>query len=337
MTIHEPVYATREVVKRALDIHETARVNEQVDRLLSSSSRSIDGSLHRTFYPRLGTLQMEEGETWLNEREVVSVTSLSYDGVPLPSDSYVLKPYSGPPYNRIELLGSAGSAVRLGGTLSGLVTFGYTFDERIVGTLPSSVTDSVEALDISNGSRVGVGDLLRIENEYVLVYGRVWKDSGQGLQSDLTASAGNTGVLVSDGDEFSVGETIMVGTESMWVADIVGNVMMVRRAWDGSTLGEHNTGSDIYVNRGLQAWRGVVGSTASTHPMSTPVYKWVPPSLITQFCVAETLNALEQEQSGYARVVGSGDVAIEARGGGLVDIRSRAMTAHGRKIRVRTV
>lgn len=337
MSIHEPVYASREMIKRALDINETARVNEQVDRLLLSSSRMIDGTLHRTFYPRFSTFQLEEGETWLDDREVISLISLSYNGVPVPTNDYVLKPFSGPPYNRIELGGSTSSAIRMGGSLSGYAMFGYTLDLQPVGILLGSINDSTESLSVSNGSSIGVGDLLRIDSEYLLVYGRTWIDSAQDLQTGLVASTGNVTVSVDDASTFSIGETITIGVETMWIVDIIGDALAVRRSWDGSVLAVHDVGSKVYVNRGLAVRRSSIGSTGNAHTSGTEVYQWVPPSLITQLSVAETLNAIEQEQSGYARVVGSGDRATEPSGAGLSDVRDRARTAYGRKARMRSV
>lgn len=55
MTISTPCYATREEVKSALDIKQTARNNDQVDRAIDSASRAVEGLLHRVFYPTFDT------------------------------------------------------------------------------------------------------------------------------------------------------------------------------------------------------------------------------------------------------------------------------------------
>jgi hypothetical protein len=55
--------------------------------------------------------------------------------------------------------------------------------------------------------------------------------------------------------------------------------------------------------------------------------------LIKQLCVAEALNSILQETSGYARVVGSGDNEREASGKGLRDIRDQALSTYGRMAR----
>lgn len=349
MAITTPVYATREAVKRALDIRETARANEQVDRLLEASARSIDGSLHRKFYPRIATLKRDwiasrspiPWRLWLDANELISVSALVSGGVTVPPTDYILYPSGGPPYNRIEIDLSGPSAFSTGSTHQNAISitgmYGYTLDLQAIGGLTSAIDSSVAAIGIPNGALVGVGDLLRIGSEFVLVIERGWTDSTQNLQSPaLTASAANTSVAVTDGSDFNVGETVLLDSEKMLITDVAGNSLSVKRTWDGSVLAAH-TGSDIYVSRALTVTRPAVGSTATSHLIGAAVNRWVPSPLLTQLNIAETLASIEQEQSAYARVVGSGDAAFEARGVGLLDIRDRACTALGRKGRHRAI
>lgn len=348
MTITEPVYATRDAVKRALEIRDTARASDQIDRLLQASRVSIDGSLHRTFYPRLGTIKRDWPTTnaptpwriWLDADELVSVTSLVSGGVSIPTNSLILYPYSGPPYNRVEIDISTSSTFTVGSThqnsivISGVL--GYSLTLSSVGGLVAAINDSVTSVTVPNGALVGVGDLIKIGDEYLLVSERGWVDSTQNLQTPLTASAANTTVAVSTGSAFSSGEVVLLDSERMLIVDVAGNNLAVKRAWDGSALAGHS-GSDVYVSRLMTVARGVVGSTAASHLITAAIDRWVPPPLLTQLNIAEALNAIEQEQSAYARVVGSGDNAFEARGAGLLDVRDRACTALGRKNRHRAV
>lgn len=55
MTISRPCYATREQVKQALDIKESARSDLQIDIAIEAASDSVDGLLHRVFYPQVMT------------------------------------------------------------------------------------------------------------------------------------------------------------------------------------------------------------------------------------------------------------------------------------------
>lgn len=348
MTITRPVYATREMVKRSLDIADTVRANAQIDRLLQSCSVSIDGSMHRIFYPRLGTFKRDwpgisnptPWRVWLDDEEVIELLTFSSGGVSLSVDDLLLYPDDGPPFNRVELDISANSSFSLGGThqyaVVGYGLLGYTLDLKSIGGLVVGINDNITALIIPDGSAVGVGDLLKIEDEYLLATGRGWIDSTQNLQADLTALASSTTLAVTDGTAFFADEIVLLDAEKMLITDIAGNNLIVKRAWDGSTLAEHS-GSDIYVSRSISVDRASVGSTAASHLMGVTVNRWVPPALVNQLCIGETLAALEQERSAYARVVGSGETASEARGVGLEDLRVRACEKYGRKSRHRAV
>lgn len=349
MAITSPVYATRETVKRALDIKETARANEQVDRLLEAGSRTIDGDLHRVFYPRLQTLRWDCPDSqsgrpwrlWLDDHELISVSALVSGGVTVPASDYLLYPDDGPPYDRLEIDRSSSSAFSVGDTgqkatvITGLWG-GAPLTLADVGALVAAINSSVGALTVLNGALVGIGDLLLIDSEYLLVTDRGWLTSTQTVQTPLTASAANTTVAVTTGSAFSNGEVILLDAETMLIVGVAGNNLIVRRAWDGSALATHS-GSTVYVSRTLIVTRGAVGSTAASHLISAPISRWVPPALVHQRAVAETLTAIEQEQSAYARVVGSGEGSAEARGVGLADLRCRVYTAHGRKARHRAV
>jgi hypothetical protein len=83
----------------------------------------------------------------------------------------------------------------------------------------------------------------------------------------------------------------------------------------------------------LTVTRGQLGTTAATHSSSAAVARHVVPGLVQELAVAEALNTLLQKQSGYGRVIGSGDNEREASGRGLRQIREDAYTAFGRKPR----
>jgi hypothetical protein len=349
MTITEPVYANRESIKRALEINETARANSQIDRLLGSCSRSMDGELHRIFYPRIATLRWDwinvgsptPWRLWLDDKELFSLTSLTSGGTSIPTNRIILYPNDGPPYNRVEIDTSTSSSFTLGSThqnaivISGVYA-GCALIFASIGGLVAGINSSVTNVLIPDGSLVGIGDLLKIEDEYLLVTNRGWVDSTQNLQSDMTASNSAVTVAVTDGTAFFVDEVILLNSERMLIVDVAGNNLTVKRAWDGSVLATHS-GSDIYVTRSLSVTRGAVGSTAAAHLISTAINRWAVPPLLNQRCIGEVLSGIEQEQSAYARVVGSGDNAFEARGIGLVDLRLQTCTVHGRQVRHRAV
>jgi hypothetical protein len=117
----------------------------------------------------------------------------------------------------------------------------------------------------------------------------------------------------------------------MLVVEIAGNNLIVKRAWDGSTIAAHNSGVDVYAPRRLTVRRGVLGTTAAAHNSGLAVTKHRIPDLVRQLCVAEALIAVSQENTGFGRTVGSGESERPAAGAGIEDLRRRAWDAYGRK------
>jgi hypothetical protein len=344
-------YTTREEVKTSLDIKESARANAQIDRLIEAQTESIDGDMHRVFPPTLATRtfdwpnERQRGtppwRLWLNQNELISITSMTSGGVTIPEADRFLRPDWGPPYTRLELDRDSDSVFGGGSTpqrdisITGL--WGYRNDEETAGALAAAVAStSTTSITVSNASLIGVGQLLRIGTERMIVTGRSSTDTGTNLSGTIAASLAVTTVPVQSGAAVNVGEMILLDSERMVVDDITGNNLIVRRAQDGTVLAAHTT-SDVYAQRTLTVQRGALGTTATTHLDAAAIVKWDPPALINQWARAETLNALQQEGSAYARVIGSGDNQREGTGQGLADVRTRARAAHGRKNRHRAV
>jgi hypothetical protein len=354
-----PWYTTRETVKAALDIKETARSNAQIDRAIEAASRQIEGALHRRFYPEVRTLTWDwpnaqrarPWRLWLDANELISVTTLTAGGETIAASDYLLYPSSGPPYNRVEIDLDSSAAFSSGDThqraisITGL--YGYRADEAPAGVLAGAVsTVGATTIDVSDGAEVGVGDLLRVDDERLLVTGRTMLDTGQNLGADLAASAAAVTVAVSDGTGYSVDEVLLIGSERMLVVDIAGNALTVKRAWDGSVLAAHTTGADIYAPRTLTVVRGALGTTAATHLTAAPVARHVPPGPVVALCVGLALAQVLGEQSGYARpegrsgsssTVSSGRQRGQEIGVGLDALWKTAYAACGRKARTRAV
>ncbi len=317
----EPVaYATREQVQAATDYGSV--VAAKIDRLIVSKSRLIDETLHRHFYPLTaavtyseydGSVHVGDAGFWLN-RDLQSVSGITVDGTA--ETTYTLLPKEGPPYNRITI----DSFWNVDTIITGV--WGYTNTTATAGALAAAIASTTATtLVCSDGSLIGVGDLLTIESERLIVTGRTTVDTTANLNGALTAAANNVTVTVTDGTKVKVGETILVESEKMLVTDVVSNDLTVERAYNGSTLATHADTTDVYAYRTLTVTRGATGTTAATHVDTTAITKNVPPGIISDWCLAETVTALAQESSGYARTVGSGDNQREATGAGLNDMR----------------
>ena len=351
----EPVYATREDVQRALDSKLTARNSAQIDRALQSASRAVDNDLcHRRFYPEIATRSFNWPDSqsrtswrlWLDANELISVTTLTSGGTTIASGDFLLEPDRyGPPYNRLEI--NLGSSAAFGGgdthqrdiTITGL--WGYRLDETTVGALTAAVSTTTAAtltVSAAASAELGIGSVLRVDSERMLVTGRTMADTGQNVGgAGLTAQQNSVTVPVTDGSLFAVDEILLIESERMLIVDIAGDTLTVIRAWDGSVLAAHTAGTDIYAARTLTVRRGALGTTAATHADASAVVRWDPPGLVKDLVIAEAMNRVTNEQAGYARTrrATGGNQTLAARD--LPALREQVYNAHARKGRTRGV
>jgi hypothetical protein len=345
-------YATREQVKAALDTAETARNDAQVDRAIGSATDTIFQLTHRRFWPQTATRffpwpnrqYARAWRLWLDGDELVSVTILVAGGTTIPPTDYFLEPVNtGPPFTSIEIDLSSSSAFSSGATWQRAIAitgeFGHSADDESVGSLGGTLAaadDSTAAITWTT-ARVGVGDILHIDDERMIVAERTMVDSTQNTGGALTSSSADDTVSVTDGTAFDTDEILLVDSERMLIVDIADNTLTVKRAWDGTILATHNSGADIYTLTGVELSRGQLGTTATSHTSSTTIYRHVVPNLIRDLAIAEAINQLQLETSGYARVIGEGDNAREGTGRSLFDLRRDVERRYGRQARVGAV
>ncbi|HEY6020028.1 MAG TPA: hypothetical protein VIY48_09040, partial [Candidatus Paceibacterota bacterium] len=95
-------YATREQVKRALDIAPGADNNSKVDRAIASATDSIEGQTNRVFYPmyetRLFDWPDEHGRqgpfrVLFGPNECISLDTFVAGTTTIPSNAYILRNY----------------------------------------------------------------------------------------------------------------------------------------------------------------------------------------------------------------------------------------------------
>jgi len=350
------LYCTRESVQDAFDVREAAHRSTQIDDAIASASDDIDGWLKRhkhglaprtaTRYFRWPTRDYSPAwKLWLDENELISVTTLTAGGTVITSGDYFLEPVnSGPPYTHIEIDLDSSASFTNSGTAQRAIeiigTWGIGDDQKTAGALESAVsTTTTTTVDVTRGDIVGVGSVLKVESERMLVTGKGTLDSTQNLASAMNALKNDQVVDVSDGTLFFVGEQILIDSERMRITDITGNNLTVVRAYDGSTLAAHLISADVYVYRRLTVERGALGSTAATHADATSVTVWDVPDLVAQLCKATAISNLEQEFSAYAARVYSDEAERDSSGTevvagrGLTDIRRQCVRRYGRKFR----
>ena len=348
-------YCTRESVQDAFDVKEAAHRSAQIDNAIRSASDDIDGWLNRHKHglaPRTATRYFswparnfsQAWRLWLDENELISVTTLTTGGTLLCASDYFLEPVnSGPPYTNIEIDLTSSSAFSNSGThqraISVLGVWGINDDRAPAGTLSEALDASETAVDVSDAVLVGVGSVLTVESERMLVTGRTALDTGQNLATNMDALNSDRTVDVADGTLFRVGEIILLDSERMRITDISGNNLTVIRAYDGSVLAAHTSPVDIYSYRTLTVERGALGSTAATHATSTAIETWDVPSLVNDLCRAAAITRLEQEFSAYGARVYSDEAERDSSGTevvagrGLTDLRKACARRYKRKFR----
>lgn len=347
-------YCTREEVQDAFDVREAAHRSAQIDSAIASASDDIDGWLNRHKHglaPRTATRYFpwpqrftQAYRLWLDENEIISVTSLTSGGTTISSGDYFLEPVnSGPPYTNIEIDLSSSASFQPGDTpqraivVTGL--WGIHDDQVPAGALAEALDASETAVDVTDGTLVGVGSVLLVDSERMLVTGRSSLTTGQALVSDMNALKNDQTVDVADGTQLHVGETILIDSERMKITDITGNNATVIRAYDGSTLAAHTLGATVYAYRTLTVERGALGSTAATHLTAATVTAWDVPDLVRDLCRAEAITRLEQEWSAYGARVYSDEAERDSSGTevvagrGLTDLRKACARRYKRKFR----
>lgn len=349
-------YCTRESVKTALDEAETARSNAQIDDAILQGARDVEGLCTRpenAFAPVTATYYFDypsrssRAPSWrlrLAPYTLIEATTVTTDNgaTTLTVGQYFLEPINSPPYTEIQInRGSTGSfgsdsTEQRSTAIAGL--WGWSYDRRAVGTLTGTLAASASATAALSWTtaKFGVGDVLVIDNERMVITERTFVDSGQNLQTSLTDSEADVTVAVTNGTAFAVDEIILIGAERMRVIDIAGNNLVVKRAQDGSQLSEHAAPTaDIYALTGVELDRAVLGTTLASHAADAAVSLWVPHPLIRSLNRAYAENALLQERSGYARVAGTGENAREFTGRGIAQLEKDVLRIFG--VRARTM
>lgn len=344
-------YASREDVKRALDIVETARADDQIDRALASASDVAEALLLRRFYPEIDSRFFawpdrsgsRPWRLWLGRDELISVTTLSSAGGAIAATDFFLEPNTGPPFTHIEIDLASSASFSSGNTHQRAITveglYGFSADTESAGTVVTGISSSITTVDVSDGTAlIGAGDLLQLESERVTVTDKGFMAPATAPTLAAAVAIGSaSSITVSDATGFLSGEVILVDAERMLIIDINGTTLAVKRAWDGSTLAAHALGAAVLVQRRLTVRRGVLGTFAASHS-TVAVLKHIVPPLVRSLTVAEAMAVLLQERTGYARVIGAGEGESEVRGVGLADLRDQAIHAYGRgRVRVRAV
>lgn len=354
------VYCTREEVMDAFDVKEAASRSSQVDSAIRSASDDIDGWLNRhkhgvapvraiRYFGWPTFTYSQAWRLWLDENEAIELDEVLIAGRPATENvDYYLEPVNtGPPFTFIEINLLAHSSFDNQGTYQRAIkitgTWGLRDDRDPAGTLQLGGIDaSTTSFSVSNGAVVGVGSMLSLDDERVLVTDKATAATGVTITADVDEYNAAREIPVS-ANRFFVGEYILIGEERMRILDVKATSIVVERAAQGSVLSSHASGDAILAYRQLTVERGAQGSTAASHSGQIALTTWRVPDLIRDLCRAEAITRLEQEWSAYGARVYSDEAERDSSGTevvagrGLTDLRKACARRYKRKFRKRAV
>lgn len=358
MAVTRACYCTRAAVKAALDVALTADYDAHVDSALEQAAEDVDGLTHRRFWNALETTKFDwpnfqracPWKLYFDGAELADVTVtvpvVTSGGNVIPANQIFWGPWNyAPPFTFLELDRSTSAAFGQGSSpqqdihITGVR--GYWARTRYGGTLAANITDATGTqVTVSNSAwstGAGVGDVITIGTESMLVTDQDWADTGQAQQGSgvSTDSTADNVLTVTSGAALNTGESVLLDTEEMLIYSIRGTAASVIRAVDGTTLETH-TAAEVYAPRLLTVQRGFGGTTAATHTSGAAVNVALVPGEVRELALAEALNTVLQKTTGYARTIGEAG-AVPVPGGSLPDLRNRVWARYGRKARQRVI
>lgn len=332
-------YASEQDVKRSADIPSTADLDDNIARALDEGSQAVDDLCRRYFYP-ISTvhyfpwpqdINQPSNTLYLNKHGLIELDELTNgDGAIIPPSQYDLGPKQyGPPFTKITVAGSfSTNAMFPDRSIRGEGTYGYQIDEKTVTQTINQLTGT--SVTLVDGSAVGVGSLIRIGTERLVVAAKGgWVDSENVAAIILEAKKSADRFTVTDGAAFHVGEEILMDSEVMRIQRIAGNRLIVKRAVDGSVLEEHST-DEVLVDRHIRVERSVLGSSAFDTAADADVHLFKFPPRVSQLARAEALTIMGFDIASYATSTGQGDADIKHSTKPLEDLRNKVFQQYGR-------
>lgn len=196
--------------------------DERLLSLLEEVSRWIDGYCNRHFYVLTTTRRFDGDGGWaLNVPDLISLTTLKTDEdrdrtyeLTWASSDYLLYPLNAEPQQ----------------------PWGRPYTRILV--------------DVEGGSRrvfPAGGPTVQIAGKWG--YREVTEDSGADINEGGSFTATDTTLTVTDGSKFSVGDTVSIDTESLYVTAISTNDLTITRGVNGTTAAVHADSTDIHLYR----------------------------------------------------------------------------------------
>lgn len=331
-------YVTLSDVLRAADIPSSAHFAMRVSDVLTESVDAVHELCKRVFYPEIATREFpwpqqnprgDSKSLALGYNELINVTTVTNgDGQSYAASGFSLSKEGGdddgPPYNVL----TADNIAFTTGNVGVLGLYGYRNDETAVTTTASGLSGT--SVDVSDSSRLGVGSLIRIADERLVITRMGWLLSSNATAITLEALDADDSFDVTDGTAFNIGEMILIGAERMLIVDIVDDTLHVQRAVDGTVLAAHAAVTAVRVNRRLTVERAVLGTQSTDTAQGASVLLFRFPGLVRQLHKAEALQIIQQDAASYGTTSGSQQNEFQMSTRAMADLRQRCLQAHGR-------
>lgn len=336
-------YASLTEVARAADIPSSALFDAALADVLDQATDAVREACHRDFEPTVDTrwfswpqdITQNPRMLRLGRNELVSVSAITNgDGEAVTvGDVTLIKEGAGddgPPYNAIINPGGWNQNADVKERSIGItgVYSGCPVNEQAVALTVSNLTGTT--VDIDDSSLIGVGSLIRIGTERLVVTRRGWLNSGNLASITLDAEETEDIFTVTDGTDYRVNETLLIESEQMLITDIVDNRLIVQRAYNGSALAAHTAQTVVYVNRRLTVERAVLGTEDTDTASGATVYLYSYPGLVRQLCKAEALQIISQDAASYGSRSGSNQGEMPMAVKALPELRARVVGMYGR-------
>lgn len=355
MAVYRACYCTRLDVMTATDIKTTVDYVRHVDSAIEAAAEEADRLTKRRFWNEIRTGKWDwpnyqraaPWRVWFDAAELADVTeyppAVTTGGQVIPPSAIFWGPWNyAPPYSYMELDRSQSYAFGAGSTpqqdIRVTANFGYWARVKPGGTLAAAVSSTTSAaVTVSDSSAAGVGDVLIVDGESMLVSDNAMADTGQAQQGDgcSTASPSDNVLTVSSGAAVAAGEVLQLDAEWMLAESVTGDNVTVERAYLGTQIAGHSDAA-VYAPRSLTVLRGFGGTTAATHESGAAASVALVPAEVRELAIAEAINYVYQKTSAYARTIGeNGGTTVP--GGSLPDLRNRVYERYGRKARQRVV
>jgi len=336
-------YCTRERVARAASITAPAWLDAEIDEAIEQASRAVDRLVRRgddarpAFAPWSGTIEFDwpsitndsTHRFWLGPHSLLTIAAVTSGGENITADCFGAPPQYGAPYDALDVDQSTSAVFTLDGgigqrslSVNG-VWCATPIDEQSGWTLNTTIAADDTTAEILGGRTLGVGSLLRIGTERLIVTDRSWVTTADTVT--LTASMADQSVAVSSGTAYARGDSLLLNAERMVVRDIAGNTLTVQRATDGSALASHSSAT-VYALRNCTLSRAALGTTAASHSSGATVYVYRYPAIVEQLAVAYALDQRARETAGY----GSGGEHSRSQDFNQESIEDRVLRAYGR-------